>query len=424
MKSLKRNEFDVILPPKKKGQGGGPPPPPTDVNGVQQLPEDEEDGTSESGANSTPNAPRVVNKTGKPQKSGSQQRKGKPGSEGEGEGEGSKPSNGKPGAGEPGEGEGEGEGEGSKPTPGGEGGSKPSGGKPGAGSGKGSSKRPDDSGDIEAEVTDVQDLRRRGMGGMITPEESRALQKDLGVPYEAPPDGKEIKEKISRLQPLLDKQGGSTTVGSGKGGAIRLLPDAIAKLVNSIVDWKALLKKYIGRVVGSESEPVMPNRRFVSSGDYVYGSRKAKTKLKTCVIAVDVSGSIGHKELMVMVNEVKGMASAKRLKNFEIVYFDHGIQHVDKIADNQAASYKPAVVGGGGTSFKEPLEYMEKVYKSGNLDLAVFMTDGFADLNLPAPKFKDKFIWMILDHPSFKAPFGNKIVFVDVADGKGSLLGM
>jgi len=291
------------------------------------------------------------------------------------------------------------------------------------GSGSGKGEEGEDAGKASKNVikgkAKVEDLSRRGMGGILSQDESAKLQKDLGVPHESPPDAKEIKEKVKKLQPLLDKQG-STQAGSGKGKYVRTLPDVIARMVNPIVDWKNLLKKYIGTVIGSSTEAIMPNRRFVSSGDYVYGSRKAKTKLKKCVIAVDVSGSIGVKELLIMVNEVKGMAAAKKLKEFEIVYFDHGIQFVEKLSEAQAAVYKPKIVGGGGTSFLEPLEYMEKINKKGELDLAVFMTDGYANLNLPVPKFKNKFIWMILDNPSFKAPFGNKVVFVDVEGGKAT----
>jgi predicted metal-dependent peptidase len=211
---------------------------------------------------------------------------------------------------------------------------------------------------------------------------------------------------------------GSRSAGSGKGSRTRLLPDAIAKIVKPLVDWKAALKKYIGRILGDQREAVMPNRRFVSSGDFVYGSRRMKNKLKTCVVAVDVSGSIGFKELVVMINEVKGIAMQNRINDFEIVYFDHGIQHVEKLSGKEVVSYKPTAVGGGGTSFKEPLEYMNQINKKGDLDLAVFITDGYADLNLPVPNFKNKFIWVIIDHASFEAPFGSKIVHITVKEGK------
>lgn len=267
----------------------------------------------------------------------------------------------------------------------------------------------------------IPNVTKRGIGGMLSDKESVQLQKKLGVPIEKPPTEDEIKELVRNYQPLLKKHPGNSGTGSGRGNTIRLLPDAVARLLNTIVDWKALLKKYIGRIVGDEREAIMPNRRYASSGDYIYGSRKAKTKLKTCVIAVDVSGSIGSNELAIMINEVRGVAASKKLKYFEIVYFDDGIQHVEKMSDKEVIKYKPTVVGGGGTSFIEPLEYMNSVAKKGDLDLAIFMTDGYANLNLPIPKFKDKFIWFILDNPAFEAPWANKVVYVDVKNGKGKV---
>jgi predicted metal-dependent peptidase len=119
-----------------------------------------------------------------------------------------------------------------------------------------------------------------------------------------------------------------------------------------------------------------------------------------------------------MINEVKGIAMQNRINDFEIVYFDHGIQKVEKLSVKEVVSYKPTAVGGGGTSFKEPLEYMNQINKKGDLDLAVFITDGYADLNLPVPNFKNKFIWVIIDHASFEAPFGSKIVHITVKEGK------
>ena len=139
----------------------------------------------------------------------------------------------------------------------------------------------------------------------------------------------------------------------------------------------------------------------------------------TCVIAVDTSGSMGAKELMTILNEIKGIAQTSRINNFDIVYFDDGIRGIEHLTAGQAKQYAASPPGGGGTTFKEPLEYMEKIRKTGKLDLAIFMTDGYADLNLPVPRYKDKFIWVILDNPSFKAPWGSKLVHIEVPRGKG-----
>ena len=51
-------------------------------------------------------------------------------------------------------------------------------------------------------------------------------------------------------------------------------------------------------------------------------------------------------------------------------------------------------------------------YKKGKMQLGVFMTDGYANLNLPIPKFKKEFVWVILDNPLFVPPFGNLVVHI------------
>jgi len=266
---------------------------------------------------------------------------------------------------------------------------------------------------------DPLELDGRGMGGVLTPEESKRMQEELGVPYEAPFDESAIKNKLAELYPLLDKSKGTRTYGGSAGNQKRLLPDAIAKILKPVVDWKALLKKFIARTLGRKDEDILPNRRYASGGDYYQGTRELNNNFNTCVIAVDTSGSMGAKELITILNEIKGLAQTNRINNFDIVYFDAGIRDVEHLTTAKIKNYNPSPPGGGGTTFQEPLEYMEKIRKTGKLDLAIFMTDGYADLNLAVPRYKDKFIWVILDNPSFKAPWGSKLVHIEVPRGKG-----
>lgn len=263
------------------------------------------------------------------------------------------------------------------------------------------------------------ELDGRGMGGILTPGESKRMQSDLGVPYEAPFDEAAIKNKLAELAPLLDKTSGTRTYGGGAGNQKRLLPDAVAKLIKPVVDWKNLLKKFIARTLGRKDEDILPNRRYAAGGDYYQGTRELNNNFNTCVIAVDTSGSMGAKELLTILNEIKGLAQTNRINNFDIVYFDAGIRDVEHLTTAKIKNYNPSPPGGGGTTFQEPLEYMEKIRKTGKLDLAIFMTDGYADLNLPVPRYKEKFIWVILDNPSFKAPWGSKLVHIEVPRGKG-----
>ena len=405
---LNRKDFNVLV----QGQAGQPGESQPQQKGMDVIPPDGQSDGDDSGegdgTEKTTSSVTDLKKPGQQSKSdGGDGTETIPGEGEDGKGEG-KPGEGKgkgSGKGKPGEGEGgEGDGEGGQ------------GAQPGQGKGSGAGKP--GSGETDGSKGTPLEIGGRGIGGVLSPEESKRMQADLGVPYEAPFDESAIKNKLNELYPLLDKSTGSRQAGSGAGNQKRLLPDAIAKILRPVVNWKALLKKFIARTLGKKEEDILPNRRYVAGGDYVQGTKELNNNFNTCVIAVDTSGSMGAKELLTILNEIKGLAQTNRINNFDIVYFDDGIRDVEHLTTAKIKSYNPSPPGGGGTTFKEPLEYMEKIRKTGKLDLAIFMTDGYADLNLPVPRYKDKFIWVILDNPSFKAPWGSKLVHIEVPRGK------
>lgn len=405
---LERKEFNVLRQGQSGGTGGWPPPPPEKKKlGDDIIPPEDGDGQSTSKIVDISKGQKPKDKEpGSGSGSGDEKGDGKGEGEGSGEGDekGDEKGDGKGGSGKPGDEKGDGKD--------GEGDGKDGSGKDGKGKGKPGSGKPDGKG------TPVN-IDGRGVGGVISPEESKRLQEQLGVPYEAPYNESEIKEKLQEMYPLLDKNPGAKTVGGGAGNTVRILPRVVAGILNPIVDWKGLLKKFIARALGRRDEDILPNRRHAAGGDYFQGTKELNNNFNTCVIAVDTSGSMGTRELLTIVIEVKGLAKTNRINNFDIVFFDTVIHDVQHLTTEKIKAWDPHMPGRGGTDFQAPLEYIEKIRKTGKLDLAIFMTDGEANLNLPVPRYKDKFIWCILDNPTFKAPWGSKLVHIDVPRGKG-----
>jgi predicted metal-dependent peptidase len=249
-------------------------------------------------------------------------------------------------------------------------------------------------------------------GGMLTPEESKALQEQLGVPVELPGIGddeswtKEARRHVDKLT-----QGGEP--GSGKGGLRR----AVIKLTEPVVDWKSVLKRFIGKAMSS-TEPVLGSRRHLYKDDYFYGEKRKYEAMDTAVIAVDTSGSMTPKAIELILSEIRGIIKVKKIKKTKVVYFDDGIQGIDEVGEKSVFDMKK-IGGGGGTSFIEPLQVMAEAYKKGKMNLAVFMTDGYANLKLPTPKYSKIFVWVILDNPDFKAPFGQLVVHISQKQMQG-----
>jgi hypothetical protein len=242
-------------------------------------------------------------------------------------------------------------------------------------------------------------------GGMLTPDESKALQEQLNVPVELPGDGDDEK-MMQESRRHVDKLSQGGEPGSGKGGLRR----AIIRLTEPIVDWKSVLKRFIGKAM-STTEPYLGSRRHLYKGDYFYGEKRKYEAMDTAVVAVDTSGSMTPEAIELVLSEVRGIIKTKKIKKTQVVYFDDGIQGVDEVGEKSIFDMKK-IGGGGGTSFMEPLQYMTEAFKKGKMNLAVFMTDGYANLNLPTPKYAKIFVWVILDNPEFKAPFGSLVVHI------------
>lgn len=283
---------------------------------------------------------------------------------------------------------------------------------PGADPGSGSSSDSDSSSDSSSgsgsdsggDEDLNQQARNNGIGGMIDQELSHEKQKELGVPVELPSDkdGQKLLEEASRNKGKLK---GGKIAGKGKG----LLQRAIESFEKPQVNWKNELSRIIGKMIGG-SEEYFGKRRHVHKGDYFYGERDVEKSLKTAVMPVDLSGSIGEDELKAMLTEVVEVIRVKKLRKTDVVYFDDGISGIDTVSKPPKFDWTKAK-GGGGTSFVEPMEYLAKQWKSKKMELSIFMTDGHADLTNfdQDPPFKKRFIWLIIDNPDFVAPFGKVI---------------
>jgi hypothetical protein len=274
----------------------------------------------------------------------------------------------------------------------------------------------------QGQITSVKIVPTAGTGGIISEEMSKKLQQDLGVPVELPKmTEEEIKAKIRGALkdgdvPEEIKGGSNSPGGSGTGG----LRAALARLTRPQVDWRAALRKFIGRST-QEFEEIMGHRNFIHSDDYIWTDRdKENTMITEAVCAVDVSGSMSDDNVAIILNEIKHMVEAKNVKNTTLVYFHSDIEKVTKLKGKGAVrKYEGEKVKSGGTDFKPPLSYMQTVDKKGELEVALFLTDGFdmtwngTTVVLPKPKYVNKFIWVILDNPAFQPPWGHMTVYIE-----------
>ena len=153
---------------------------------------------------------------------------------------------------------------------------------------------------------------------------------------------------------------------------------AIGKLHEHKVDWKTLLQRHIISYIPYDNTYIKPNKKSVSSGYYMPDYIKDKIDV---VAGIDTSGSIGKEELNDFLSEIIGIAKGFQ-NRVSIRVLTHDVDvHTDYLAENgnleKIKNIK--IKGGGGTSHKPILDYIEK--EIPNCKVAVFFTDGYSDLD-------------------------------------------
>ena len=243
----------------------------------------------------------------------------------------------------------------------------------------------------------------QGIGGTITVELSRQIQRELGVGVDIPNN-----ETVQKLTDQVRAVSTRVTMSGEKN----LLAKGVARLTRPLIDWKSELRRFVGRIASEEKE-FLGKRKHISRGLYVYDRKKGVPKhLGKAMIAVDTSGSMGHDRLKHVLGEVNGIIMAKKIKKTHLILFDHSIYHDDML--NQPPVFDFRLEPGGGTNYDLPLMKMLEEWKSGKMEMGVFITDGDEhamnkDLVPELSKMSSKFIWLVINNPSFDVPFGTAI---------------
>lgn len=198
------------------------------------------------------------------------------------------------------------------------------------------------------------------------------------------------------------------------------VPGFLERLIGSITkpqkDWRSLLAEFVQPEINDYSfNP--PDKRLaeVTFGIDAYGNpievllpdyNDEVDVVKKIFFVVDTSGSIGNEELQVVYSEIVGAIQQFQNKlSGHIMFFDHcaypptPFESIDDVL-----SIRP--VGGGGTNFFAPFEYINENYEDDD-DIAgiVFLTDGYATWP-PENITKGKSVLWLVTNDSQVPPWG------------------
>ena len=155
------------------------------------------------------------------------------------------------------------------------------------------------------------------------------------------------------------------------------------------INWRNVLRGFRASILNSQRQltRMKPSRRF--GFEYMGSVNRFSSRL---LIAVDVSGSITTKNLMYFYGVINS-AFIYGFKSVDVVQFDCGICNAQSL---QKVVREPLVIGRGGTSFQEPIDYAHEQSYDG----LIILTDGYAPQPTIPQGFRTSLLWVCKDETS------------------------
>lgn len=149
------------------------------------------------------------------------------------------------------------------------------------------------------------------------------------------------------------------------------------------INWRNIFAGFRASIISSNRRltRMKPNRR--TGFDNMGSVRRFDTKL---LVAVDVSGSVSTKSLQYFYGVINS-AFRYGFESIDVIQFDCGIKAIHSLKN---VVKDVAIVGRGGTSFQEPVDYAHE----NGYDGLIMLTDGYAPPPCIPEGFKTGILWV------------------------------
>lgn len=235
------------------------------------------------------------------------------------------------------------------------------------------------------------------------------FQLESGLPYEVycrkiqemlPPSDESVNEKPN---PFSENANQNTDLSE-----LWEEDDLSVSLINGIIqgceDWGSLAGNLVEKLKASTRAKINWRQVFSGFGASILSSRKSLTRMKPSrrygfeqmgskrdfdtrlLIAVDVSGSISSQALSYFYGVINS-AFRYGFEQIDVIQFDDGIRVVDSLKN---VMRNVSVLGRGGTSFQEPVDYAH----AKGYDGLVILTDGYAPQPVMPDNMRTKILWV------------------------------
>ena len=252
--------------------------------------------------------------------------------------------------------------------------------------------------------SDQEQQNNQNQKGNSKPKNGTGLRFGLGanVPMIDEMTKAEIKAKIGDA--LQNSSSSSKGIGTGMSAFNRLL-DMLFK--PQPFDWRRALTRYIKSFMKENYTWNKPSRAGIANG-LILPSASTTPKLHVA-IAVDTSGSIGDRELTLLMNHVFTILSQFRTFTVDLWCCSTHV-HEDTFtvytSANKSKINQFKIQSDGGTDMSANFPFIEKKYQGRDKpDLLMIFTDGEDRLSGDeTTRTKYPVLWLIVDNKEFKKP--------------------
>jgi predicted metal-dependent peptidase len=188
------------------------------------------------------------------------------------------------------------------------------------------------------------------------------------------------------------------------------------------IDWRDKFRNFLSEI-GKKERYVLPNRRFVAQGTYLYTTKKYKGGLGNAFIVIDTSGSmfVNDEILDTVIKEAFHLFNEVNPERIYLMFCDTTVAEPVEIIERDDDFNIKHADGSGGTSFVKPFEWIDEniLDKGEKIGPVIYFTDGdptatpgWPDINNGRiSEYADKVFWVITwlpyQNPNDKdIPFG------------------
>jgi predicted metal-dependent peptidase len=172
--------------------------------------------------------------------------------------------------------------------------------------------------------------------------------------------------------------------------------------LNPKLPWQQILAHHVDPYAKDDYSMSRPNRRY----HHMYLPSLRSDQLKQMTVGFDVSGSMSPQDLQECTSEVQHIWTNLKPQRLRIMSFDTAV-HCDEVIAPGDAFSDVELMGGGGTN----VEPFIKSIREDEPELAIIFSDGYFYMPDMGNLATD-LIWIILNNPEFKAPYGT-VIYLD-----------